>query len=774
MSGFFAAQIHAQTSTVLGGMNLDGYCTSIGQGRATLQSNVWNCTGNNQPIALNSACVWQYNVANAFAQETATNNPYSYVCYAGAVTATPTPTAVPTPTVIPTPTITPTPTTAPLPTPTPTLTPTSAPTPTPTPAGTPINLGGMNLDGYCGSLGLGGSVLSGTTWDCTGNKQPITLNSACVWQYNIANAYAQEIRTNDPYSWNCFSNAQTTITPTPTPIGTVTDLGGMTLDQYCQSINNGVGYSFLNPNNQWACTASGQVINLNVACVWQYKFTNAYAQERTPGNVYTYDCFVAGPGITATPTPTAAPTPTPTPSPVLNTTDDWTTYKYDAMRGGYNNAETTINGTTAANLKQILDILPATPSAVISDQPAVVNNVIYYGDWTGTFYARDLTGNVIWSKNLGVDTPPAANNCSPKSLGVVSSPSVQTITINGVQTPIVYISGADGFMYALYASNGNVLWKTQLTDPKTGGLLWDSPAEYNGSVYIGLASFGDCPLVQGKIFKLDQTTGALQATAKLVPDGCVGAGSWSSPTIDEANNKMYVATGTQDNSCKVNGQAFVEPYALALVELDLTNLNILGSWRIPKAEQGPDSDFGISPTLTTGIVNGVTTQLVSGVNKNGHLYIFKRDNLTAGPLQDLTLATGGGGTCPDCSMGSISSSATDGTTLYQAMGQCSVTTTFNCAGTGLNTIVFAINPTNGAIIWQHPVAHAVVGSLTLLNGVLIVPEGNHIDLLNPSNGNQILQLTPTGAHSVFDAPVAVARGKLFAGDLNGNFYSFGL
>jgi outer membrane protein assembly factor BamB len=604
----------------------------------------------------------------------------------------------------------------------------------------PTLLGGINLDKYCTSLTQGSATLSGTVWNCTGNNQPINMNAACIWQYASSSAFASQTRSNDPYSYQCFSNAQTTPPPT--------NLGGMNLDQYCTSIAEGP-YSYLN-GQTWSCTGNGHAIDLNAACVWQYNIANAYAAEATPGDVYSYSCYSQG--SSTSPPPNAA-------------TDDWTTYKYGASRSSYNNLESVINVTTAANLKQVLAIAPTTPAAVISDQPAVVNNVVYYGDWLGNFYARDTKGAVLWTKNLGVMMPPAGNGCTPSSIGVVSSPSVKTITVNGVATPIVYVTGADGYMYALYASNGTVLWKTQLTDPSTGGLLWDSPAEYNGSVFVGVASYGDCPLVQGKEFKLNWRTGAIQAVAKLVPDGCVGAGEWGSPTIDETNNKIYLSTGTQDNSCKLNGQPYVEPNALAIVELDM-NLAVVGSWRIPPTEQGIDSDFGISPTLSTATINGVSTQLVSGGNKNGRYYVFKRDALSAGPIVDKVL--GQGGTCPDCGEGTISSSATDGKTLYQGTGSTTV------GGVNYKSSVVALNPANGAVIWQHGLAHALVASPTLIKGVLLVPEGNHLDLINTSNGNEILQLTPSGAASVFDAPAAVARGMVFLGNLNGSFFEFGL
>jgi outer membrane protein assembly factor BamB len=177
--------------------------------------------------------------------------------------------------------------------------------------------------------------------------------------------------------------------------------------------------------------------------------------------------------------------------------------------------------------------------------------------------------------------------------------------------------------------------------------------------------------------------------------------------------------------------------------------------------------------LATATINGVKTQVVEAANKNGHAYIFKRDALTSGPLQDITLAPGGGGTCPDCSMGTISTAASDGTTYYQGMGMCNLTKTSNCAAAGFNSIMFALNPSNGSIKWQALIPKQIVSSPILLKDVLIVFEGNSIMILRTSNGTLVSQVTPTGANSVIDGSGAVARGRLFFSDLNGNFYEYG-
>ena len=73
--------------------------------------------------------------------------------------------------------------------------------------------------------------------------------------------------------------------------------------------------------------------------------------------------------------------------------------------------------------------------------------------------------------------------------------------------------------------------------------VWSSPAVFGNSVYIGVASFGDCPLVQGQLLQLDRITGALQHTFNVVPNGCTGGGVWGSPTIDAAAGTIYFDHG---------------------------------------------------------------------------------------------------------------------------------------------------------------------------------------------------------------------------------------
>ena len=81
-------------------------------------------------------------------------------------------------------------------------------------------------------------------------------------------------------------------------------------------------------------------------------------------------------------------------------------------------------------------------------------------------------------------------------------------------TSVDYFPGGDDNFYAVNALTGAVMWKTNLGTPPAD-YLWGSPILFNGSIYQPVASFGDCPLVKGRLVQMDAATGAIQHTAYM-------------------------------------------------------------------------------------------------------------------------------------------------------------------------------------------------------------------------------------------------------------------
>lgn len=430
------------------------------------------------------------------------------------------------------------------------------------------------------------------------------------------------------------------------------------------------------------------------------------------------------------------------------TSGDWTTYMGSNGRQGFNGAETVITKKTAPNLK-----LKWTHSANggIFSQPIVSNGLIYWGSEDGYEHATNLSGGFVWATNLGT-TP---GDCSNAHTGVISTGTIASAVIGGKTTSVLYVGGGDGHMYALNAATGAVIWRTLLGSAPPH-FLWSSPAVYNGNVYEGVASLDDCPLVQGQLVEMNGVTGAIEHTFNTVPNGCIGAGVWASPTIDESTGLVFIATGN-GGTCGSS-----EPYAEALIKLNASDLSYVSSWQVPASSQVADGDFGATPTLFTATIKGTLHNMIGLENKNGIFYAFDRTIIHTGPLWSFRIG------CSTCS-GSQTPAAWDGTTLYVGSHK-SVINGQTCAGS-LN----AVNPATGAFIWQHCMTDgAIFGAIMVVRGVAVIGEGPYIIAVNTKTGQTIFRYENTSQN--FLGAGTISNGVLYYGShpsaSSGTLYAF--
>ena len=436
------------------------------------------------------------------------------------------------------------------------------------------------------------------------------------------------------------------------------------------------------------------------------------------------------------------------------TAGGWPTYMANNRRSGFNGTETLINSTTAANLKVHWTFKGG---GMIFSQPVIANGMVYWGSWDGYEHATDLNGEPVWRQNLGQTT---ANCGTTAPYGVISTAAVASVSINGTKTLLVVVGGGDDHLYALNASTGAIIWRTPLGAPSSNTFIWDSPVVYNGSVYIGTASIGDCPLIPGQLLRIDASTGSIQNTFNVVPGGCIGGGIWSSPTIDQVNNSVYFTTGTAGR-CPTS-----EKNAIAMVKLNASNLSFISSWHIPKSERVLDSDFGATPTLFQAPIGGSTHQLVGAANKNGVYYAFDRTDIGSGPLWRAQIAVGGA--CPQCGKGSISSSAWDGTMLYVAGGNTTINGN-NCKGS-----LRALDPSTGHFIWEHCLNEGtVLGAVTVVPGVVAAVEGPDLVLVDATSGKALFAYRGLSVKSHFYGSPSISNGVLYIGNKDSRLYALG-
>jgi outer membrane protein assembly factor BamB len=410
----------------------------------------------------------------------------------------------------------------------------------------------------------------------------------------------------------------------------------------------------------------------------------------------------------------------------------WPTYMENGARTGANLAEKILAPSNVSGLRELWSV-PSNGSDFSA--PIVVGGTVYYGSWNGDEYAVNATtGSVLWSTYLGVD---AACGGGYTPMGISSTPAYDNGTL--------YLGGGNGTWYALNATSGAVEWSFLPGSTVNGYYAWASALVYRGALYIGTASCFDSPLVPAGLLEVSLTSPhAVLHAFNTTPTNLTGESIWSTPAVDASSNTIWLSTGNE------NPPGY-PPYANAIVGLNATTLQPLGSWQVPNVA-GQDSDFGSTPVLYT-TAHGVP--LVVASNKNGVAYALNRSNVSVNGtwFPAWNLSTGGG----------FSGGAFEGSSLYLAGG-----------GT-----VYAVNPANGSVLWTAGMdgGGTIYGSLTWANGLVYAGGGSEVEAIDAANGTVLWNATLPGGLSTVTEPVVV-DGELFvaSGDYgsNGEMTAYGL
>lgn len=416
---------------------------------------------------------------------------------------------------------------------------------------------------------------------------------------------------------------------------------------------------------------------------------------------------------------------------------DWPMYLYGQARTGANLNETAITTANAMNLR--LGWKFAT-TGVVGASPTLVNGIMYIGSWNGFEYAVDVaTHQQRWATYLGI---------SQQSKRCYGGYGIGVDSTAAVQDNVVYVGGGDGYMYALNAANGTVLWKTLLGNPPYYN--WSSPLLYNDTLYIGLAAYCDPPFAQGKIMALRMSDGSIVASVSLVPGKQTGAPVWGSVSVDASTNTLYAATG--NNGSQRLGK---QPNAEAIVALDATTLVVKDRWQIPKSQQVVDSDFGTTPTLFE--INGVS--YVGALNKNGIYYVLNRNNLAAGPVWEHALS----GSSENVQGDNISPSCYNNGTIYAGSAGGAIN------GQSYGGSVNAFDATTDTTLWSFYTAGAMVSPVTCTADLVVDNQGKTVEVRNAFSG-AVLFSYKTNAR-LFGASL-ISNGALYVPSSNGTVYAF--
>jgi polyvinyl alcohol dehydrogenase (cytochrome) len=450
-----------------------------------------------------------------------------------------------------------------------------------------------------------------------------------------------------------------------------------------------------------------------------------------------------------------------------------------------NTASVNETNISTSNVSKLKPKWTFTTEGDVSARAAVVNGVVYFPDWGGNLWAVNAsTGKKLWSHNL-------------THYGLSSG--TYSRTSPAVADGKVYIgTNQDGWLLAINAETGNLVWKSQPVPSTNDPQITGSPTVTGNVVYLGLTTTEEglaenihyaCCTTKGAVVAVNANNGTLLWRTYTVPSGYSGAGVWSSgPVVDESRHTVFVTTGNNYSTptapaylaCIAAGQSTQncqspEDYADSIIALNSETGAVRWGKRLMQwagtidsddfnlscrtapytncpQPTGPDLDFASGPNEISYKTSKGTATLIGAGQKSGIYYALNPD--TGAELWHTQVGPAG------IQWGS----ASDGQRIYVAISNSAGVS--YAAGTAGSWA--ALNPATGAILWQTPDPSGSIdlGALAVVNGIVYAPSmapsatAKNMIALNAEKGD-ILWSYPAG--SSVNAGAAIVNGIVYWG-----------
>jgi polyvinyl alcohol dehydrogenase (cytochrome) len=410
--------------------------------------------------------------------------------------------------------------------------------------------------------------------------------------------------------------------------------------------------------------------------------------------------------------------------------DSWPMMGHDPNNTYFNSAETSL---TVENAPTLIEKWRFTVAGYPPGSPAVADGKVFVMATGGT-YALDLaTGAMLWARNDVAGTASAAYDAG-----------------------FVYVHTRAADLLKLNASDGATVWGPVRTYELSGCDGTSSPIVAGGAVVVGHSCGGrevgvGYEVARGGVEAFDVETGARTWSYYTVPEtGENGAMVWSSVAIDPEGSTVFATTG---NNYSVGG-----PNSDAFHAIDLMNgearwkLQVRANdvWSSRGVRTGQDTDFGANPILVELggqklVAAGDKGSAFWALDRETGAIVWERQALTASH----TPANGG----------VLMNGAFDGDDFYVVSND----------PTAAMAVLYRLDGETGADVWSKAFPKINWGAPSLANGVLAVPFGDDLYVLDAETG-ETLTMFATGG-TIAAGAAAIAQGRLIV--QSGLTYPFG-
>jgi alcohol dehydrogenase (cytochrome c) len=407
-----------------------------------------------------------------------------------------------------------------------------------------------------------------------------------------------------------------------------------------------------------------------------------------------------------------------------------------------------INAGNASSLRPVC-MFQLGEIGTFSTGPVMYDGVLYFTTHLTTYAIDATTCKKIWSYTHAAEGPEM--NATNKGVAIAGGR-----LIRGTQ---------DGFLFALDAKTGAVLWKRQVADWSKSEGIGAAPIVWNDIVYVGKA--GSDWGIRGAMMAFHVEDGSLAWSFDLIPSaGAVGGdtwpsnearsrgggGAWVTYSLDRETGTLFIPVGNPGPDFQNSVRAGENLFTISTVALDAKTGRLKWAYQLRK-----NDDHDWDATVATLFDSG-GRKLVATAGKEGILHVITRDDgrlvfqlpMTTILNHDAPLTPEGVRVCPVAGVqwnGAAHSLATD--LLYvNAIDWCTV---------------FKLGP--------KPEWVALIPYTGLANGFgtndPITAWSGWINAVDPKTGAMAWRVHT--ATPMYAAVTATAGDVLFTGALDGNF-----
>ena len=323
-------------------------------------------------------------------------------------------------------------------------------------------------------------------------------------------------------------------------------------------------------------------------------------------------------------------------------TVDWPVYGGSDDHTHYS----TLSQITPANVRQLAmawtyDTHDAFPGSEMQTNPIVINGVLYGTSPKLRVFALDAaTGRKLWSFDPQNGAPPTSRI---RHRGVVVTGD--RVLFN-YRNRLYALDRVTGKPITSFGDSGWVDLRAGLDRPVKGlSVSASSP----GVVFENLLIMGSTvpealPSAPGDIRAYDVKTGALRWSFHTIPHPgeagyetwppetwkiTGGVNAWSGVTLDSANARVFLGTGSASYDFWGGNRVGDDLYANSVIALDARTGRRIWHYQVLRHDLW-DRDLPAAPVLVTVIHNGRRTDAVAQITKTGHVWVL--DRATGKPL----------------------------------------------------------------------------------------------------------------------------------------------